>query len=73
MNQKIIKKIEIMNLKKALKEKNKLQGAINNLEKKIMKYNLVEESHPPLYDSKLLYDELKNLIVQLVNLKNKIP
>lgn len=61
-----------MNLKKALKEKKKLQGIINNLEKKIIKYNLVEDDEVHLYDTRLLYEELRNRIEEIVSLKSKI-
>ncbi len=61
-----------MNLKKALKEKKKLQGIINNLEKKIIKYNLIEDGEDNLYNTRLLYDELRNRIEEIVFLKSKI-
>lgn len=61
-----------MNLKKALKEKNKLKGKINNLAIKLYQYNLVEEGQTAAYDTHLIYEELLVLTNQMIELKTKI-
>ena len=61
-----------MNIKKALKEKNKMIGKINKLTDKIRQYNLVEEGQQPLFNSMELYREREQLLNEMIDLKARI-
>jgi hypothetical protein len=61
-----------MNIKKALKEKNKMIGKINKLTEKIRQYNLVEEGRQSLFNSMELYREREQLINEMIDLKARI-
>jgi len=61
-----------MNLKKALKEKNKLTGKINSLSEKLRKYNITAEGQKPIYNVKELYDELIRITDEMIALKTRI-
>lgn len=61
-----------MNLKKALKEKNKLKGKINDNFERIRRYNLIESEIERPYDPHQLLEEINVFIDQIVDLKTKI-
>ena len=61
-----------MNIKKALKVKNKLKGKIADLQTKLYKYNIVEEGQKADYDTRLVLNELNETIIEFVDLKTKI-
>ena len=61
-----------MNLKKALKEKNKLKGKIYETCHRISKYNISEEKFERPYDPIKLWDELLVSVDEMVALKSKI-
>lgn len=61
-----------MNLKKALKEKNKLKGKITETYERIRRYNIAEEGIARPYDPKQLLNDLFANIDEMVALKTKI-
>ncbi|MFM7016612.1 MAG: hypothetical protein ACKOX3_09820 [Bacteroidota bacterium] len=61
-----------MNLKKALKEKNKLKGKINETFSRIGRYNITEEGIERPYDPQQLLTELFVKVEEIVSLKTKI-
>ena len=61
-----------MNLKKALKEKNKLKGVINENFERIRRYNLIEAEVERPYDPHQLLEVINVFIDQIVDLKTKI-
>jgi hypothetical protein len=61
-----------MNIKKALKVKNKLKGKIVDLQTKLYKYNIIEEGQNADYDTRLVLKELNETIIEFIELKTKI-
>ena len=61
-----------MNLKKALKEKNKLKGKITETYDRIRRYNISQEGIDRPYDPQELMKELFINIDEMVKLKTKI-
>jgi hypothetical protein len=61
-----------MNIKQALKEKNRMIGKINKLTEKIRQYNLFEEGQQPLFNSMELYREREQLLNEMIDLKTRI-
>ena len=61
-----------MNIKQALKEKNKLAKKITDLMERTNKYNSVEEGAVRSYDPKASLDESLKMVEDLVTLKTNI-
>ncbi len=61
-----------MNLKQALKQKNRLVGLINEEYKKASQYNSIEKGYTRPYSAKEAIDNWRNLTEQLITLKCKI-
>jgi hypothetical protein len=61
-----------MNLKKALKEKNKLKGKLSETYSRISRYNLSEEGLERPYNPTKLLKELMEHVDEMVQLKTKI-
>jgi hypothetical protein len=61
-----------MNLKKALKEKNKLKGKINETFDRIRSYNITEVESDRPYDPQQLLRDVNIYIDEMVELKTKI-
>jgi hypothetical protein len=61
-----------MNIKKALKEKNKLKAKINDGLEKARRYNLAESEIQRPYDPNQLIEEVRGLINEMIALKSKI-
>ena len=61
-----------MNLKQALKEKNKLKAKIVVTQNRLSKYNRIEEGFERVYDSHEMYRQLLVETDQLIELKTRI-
>jgi hypothetical protein len=61
-----------MNLRKALKEKNKLAGHLNQLFQRMRENNITEDGQSRPYNSKEVLQEIHQEIQQLVELKVKL-
>lgn len=61
-----------MNIKQALKEKNKLAKKITDLMDRTNRYNSVEEGAVRSYDPKVSLEESLKMVEELVNLKTNI-
>jgi hypothetical protein len=61
-----------MNLKKALKEKNKLKGKLSDTYSRISRYNISDEGLTRPYDPIKLLEELMLQVEEMVQLKTKI-
>jgi len=61
-----------MNIKQALKHKNKLAKKIQETAQKISRYNSVEEGAIRPYDVNVLLNQLENYTNEMVELKTKI-
>jgi len=61
-----------MNIKQALKEKNKLAKKITDLMDRTNRYNSVEEGGVRSYDPKISLHQASETLVELVNLKTSI-
>ncbi len=61
-----------MNVKQALKAKNKLVADLKAQYEILKKYNSIEEGNPRRYSMKSTIDKINELSAQLVNLKSRI-
>jgi len=61
-----------MNIKQALKLKNKLKGKIRVTMSRLRRYNLYPENLERPYDARVLLKELEDLTKELIDLKSRI-
>jgi hypothetical protein len=61
-----------MNIKQALKLKNKLKGKIRVTMSRLRRYNLYAENLERPYDARVLLKELEDLTKELIDLKSRI-
>jgi len=61
-----------MNIKQALKLKNKLKGKIRVTMSRLRRYNIYQENLERPYDPRVLLKELEDLIKELIDLKSRI-
>ena len=61
-----------MNIKQALKKKNKLIGKIRITKLRLRKYNMYQENLERPYDPRALLKELEDLTKELIDLKSRI-
>jgi hypothetical protein len=66
------KKAKAMNINKALKEKNRLVREINRVKNTIREHNSIIQGNERPFEIKKLYQELNELLMELVSIKTKL-